>query len=387
MADYYDLLGVSRDADTQQIKKAYRKLALKYHPDRNDGSKESEARFKEITEAYEVLRDDEKRALYDRYGEQGVKRGAGAGGFGQGFDFSDAIEVFMRDFGGFGGFSEIFGQQRGGRGRRSGPSRGETLKTTLSLTLSEVARGTTRSVTVDRLDPCEKCDGTGSEDGREPSPCPQCGGSGEERVVQRSMLGQLVSVQPCRRCRGQGRIVEDPCTRCHGEGRSRNRAELEVEVPPGVTSENYITLRGKGNVGPRGGPRGDVVVPLDVEEDPRFVRDGANLVHERPITFSQAALGDEIQVPTVEGSAEVSIPAGVQSGVLLRLRGQGLPELQGGGRGDLLVRVVVWTPERLTDEQADAFRHLREVEGEAPERVGDGRGKGFWSRVKEVFTG
>ncbi|MGD2068119.1 MAG: molecular chaperone DnaJ [Gemmatimonadota bacterium] len=384
--DYYELLGVPRDASADDIKKAYRKLALEHHPDRNDGSKEAEERFKEITEAYEVLRDDEKRALYDRYGQQGLKGARGGFGAGAGFDFADAIEIFMRDFGGFGGFGDVFGGRRGAR--RRGPERGQTIKVQVDLTLREVARGVTKKVALSLLDPCDLCDGTGAEGGREAPPCPNCGGSGQERVVQRSMLGQLVSVQPCRRCRGEGRIIDDPCSRCHGDGRVRSEREIEVEIPPGVSSENYITLRGRGSVGPRGGPRGDVVVLLDVEEDPRFARDGATLVHQLPVTFAQAALGDEVEVPTVDGTAVLTVPAGVQSGTLLRLRGEGLPELEGSRRGDLLVRVVLWTPERLTHEQEEAFRRLREVEEAAPERIERRGGKGgFWSRVKEAFTG
>jgi molecular chaperone DnaJ len=385
MADYYQLLGVSRSAGGEEIKKAYRKLALQHHPDRNEGSKEAEERFKEVTEAYEVLRDPDKRHIYDQYGEQGLKRGAGgAGGFG-GFDFSDAIEVFMRDFGGFGGFGDIFGQRGGRRGPGARP-RGETIKVKLELDLGEVAHGVTRKIDLRLLETCDRCHGTGAEGGREPEPCSMCGGTGEERVVQRSILGQLVSVQPCRTCRGEGRVIRDPCSRCHGEGRVRGESQAEVEVPPGVTSENYITLRGRGNAGPRGGPRGDVVVLLEVKADPRFVRDGANLVHELPVTFAQAALGAELRIPTVDGSAEVSIPAGIQSGVLLRLRGQGLPELDGGGTGDLLVRVLVWTPETLTKEQEEILSRLREVEDPAPDRIRSGSGQGFWSRVKEAFS-
>jgi molecular chaperone DnaJ len=382
MADYYELLGVGRDADADEIKKAYRKLALKYHPDRNDGSKEAEERFKEVTEAYEVLKDADKRTVYDRYGADGLK-GRGAAGFQQGFDFSDAIEVFMRDFGGFGGFGDLFGQ-RGRRGNR--PQQGESLRVRLPLTLVDVVDGATRKVRVAILDTCDRCDGSGAEPGSEVETCPQCRGMGEERVVHQSVMGQMVSVQPCRRCRGEGRIVSRPCSRCSGEGRYRTQREVEVEVPPGVSGENYITLRAQGNAGPRGGPRGDLVVLLEVEEDPRFVRDGANLLHERPITFTQAALGDEVEVPTVKGSARVKIPAGVQSGTLLRLREKGLPELQGDGKGDLLVRVLVYTPRDLTSQQRELFEQLREVEGEAPQTL-DAEGKGFWARVKEAFTG
>ena len=382
MADYYSLLGVSRDADADEIKKAYRRLALQHHPDRNQGSKEAEARFKEITEAYEVLRDPDKRAVYDRYGKQGLKGQPGAG-FGGGFDFSDAIEVFMRDFGGFGGLGDLFGQRsRGGSRAR----KGQSLKVRLKVDLKEVAAGTTRTIKVKVLDVCDRCDGSGAEPGSSPTTCSTCGGSGEERVVHNSLMGQMVSVQPCRRCRGEGRIIENPCSRCHGEGRVRGEREIEVEIPPGVTSDNYITLRGKGHAGSHGGPRGDLLVLLEVEDDERFIRDGANLLYELPVTFGQAALGGEEEVPTVEGTAKVTIPPGIQSGVLLRLRGQGLPELNGDGRrGDLLVRVVVYTPQRLSPEQREALARLREVEDPAPRQMEDGK-KGFWSRVKEAFS-
>jgi len=383
MPDYYQLLGVGRNADTEEIKKAYRKLALQYHPDRNQGSKDAEARFKEVTQAYEVLRDSEKRALYDRYGEQGLK-GAGAGP--AGFDFGDAIEIFMRDFGGFSGLDDLFGM-RGGRAQRGAARKGQTVRIRLPLTLREVASGVTRTLRVSLLDLCGTCDGTGAEPGTSPVACPVCGGSGEERHVQRSVFGQFVSVQPCRTCHGEGRIIESACSTCSGEGRVRSERDIEVEVPPGVTSENFLTLRGRGSVGPRGGPRGDLIVLLEVEDDPRFVRDGANLVHERPITFTQAALGSEVEVPTIDGASLLSVPAGIQSGSLLRLRGLGLPELNGTTRGDQLVRIIVWTPDELTSEQEEALGRLREVEAPAPEKVRVGSEKGFWSRVKEAFTG
>ncbi|MBT8402491.1 MAG: molecular chaperone DnaJ [Gemmatimonadetes bacterium] len=385
MADYYQLLGVSRDAGAEEIKKAYRKLALKYHPDRNEGSKEAEERFKEITQAYEVLRDSEKRQLYDRYGEQGLKGAPGAG-FGAGFDFSDAIEVFMRDFGGFGGFGDLFGQ-RGGRRSRTGPQKGQNLKVRLPLTLPDVMTGVTRTLKVAALDPCDGCDGTGAEDGAEPTACPQCGGIGEERVVMQGLMGRMVSVQPCRRCGGQGQTIDRPCPRCNGDGRRRSKKEVTVEVPPGVSSENYITLRGEGNVGPRGGPRGDILVLLDVEDDPRFARDGADLLTERPVTFADAALGARVRVDGVKDQVDLNVPAGVQSGTVLRLRGQGLPALQSEHRGDLLVRIVVYTPRDLDGPQREALEKLREVEAEAPERLDRDEGRGFWSRVKEAFTG
>jgi molecular chaperone DnaJ len=382
MADYYQLLGVSRAADTDDIKKAYRQLALQYHPDRNQGSKEAEERFKEVTQAYEVLRDPEKRALYDRYGEQGLKGRAGASNF----DFGDAIEIFMRDFGGFSGLEDLFGM-RGARTQRSTHRRGQTVRIRLTLTLAEVAKGTSKTVRVALLDQCARCGGSGAEPGTSPTTCRVCEGSGEERMVQRSVFGQFVSVQPCRTCQGEGRIIEKPCSACSGEGRTRNEKEIDIEVPAGVTSENFLTLRGKGSAGPRGGPRGDLVVLLEIQEDARFVREGSDLVHELPVTFAQAALGDEIEVPTIEGAARVKVPAGIQSGEMLTLKGLGLPELNGSVRGDQVVRIVVWTPDELTPEQEGLMRKLRAIETPAPAQIRLRTQKGFWSRVKEAFTG
>jgi molecular chaperone DnaJ len=386
MADYYETLGVSRDADQHDIKKAYRKLAMEYHPDRNQGSAEAEARFKEIVEAYEILKDPERRAAYDRYGKEGMKA-AGAGGPFQGFDLHDAIEIFMRDFGTGGtAFEEIFGGSA--RTRSSGRRRkGESVRVKLPLTLAEVVRGARKTIRVSVLDTCDGCGGSGAAPGTEPVACASCGGTGQERIAQRSVFGQFVSVAPCRSCGGEGRTIRERCPACHGEGRARRRVELEVEVPPGVTSENYITLRGKGNAGPRGGPRGDVMVLLDVADDPRFRRRGDDLVTELPITFTQAALGDEVEIETVGGIARVTIPPGSQSGEALRLRGEGVPSLNGRGRGDLLVRLRVWVPTRLTREQEELLGRLREIEDAAPARLEEaGERKGFWTRVKEAFS-
>ena len=382
MADLYQVLGVSKGASTDEIKKAYRKLALKYHPDRNQGSRENDDRFKQVTEAYEILCDSEKRSIYDQYGAQGLNRGAGgASGF-SGFDFSDALEVFMRDFGGFG---DLFGGRQE-RGRSRAASKGEAVKIRVRVSLPEVAAGVVKNLKVAILDTCGGCSGTGSADGTASALCTVCRGSGEERQAQRTVFGQLISVIPCRTCRGEGRVIKNPCPRCHGEGRARSEQITEVEIPPGVTSENFITLRGEGNVGPRGGPRGDILVLIEVEEDARFFRDGAHLRYALPITYSQAALGDEVEVPIVDGTVKLTIPKGIQSGEVLRLRGRGLPELHGRGRGDQLVRILVWTPDRLTPEQEDAIRVLRDLEDPAPEQLDRDSARSIWSRVKEAFT-
>jgi molecular chaperone DnaJ len=382
MRDYYEILGVQRNADTEVIKKAYRKLALQYHPDRNNGSKETEEKFKEATEAYEVLRDADKRAAYDRYGHAGV-RGAGAGQGFAGFNFADALEIFMRDFGGFGGMGDLFGAAARGGG---GPRRGADLRVRLPITLAEVATGVHKTIKLRVNGPCSVCSGSGAEPGSSTVRCEQCGGSGEVRRVQRSFLGQLVSVMPCSACGGEGQRIERPCHACGGRGIEQIEKSLEIDVPAGVSTGDYITLRGQGNYGGRGGVRGDVLVVLEVEEDQRFTRDGADLIYDLPVTFSQAALGAEVEVPTVGGSARLKIPAGIQSGRLLRMRGKGLPQLQGGGRGDMIVRVLVWTPQQLSSEQEALIRRLAQIETAAP-TAGEGEDRGFWSKVKEALGG
>jgi molecular chaperone DnaJ len=387
MRDYYEILAVARDADADAIKRAYRKLALQYHPDRNGGDKDAEEKFKEATEAYEVLREPEKRAAYDRYGHAGVKSGAGAGfggqGFGaQGFGFEDALNIFMRDFGGFGGFEDLFG---GGR-RRSRVHRGQDIRLRLRITLAEVATGVQKKLKVSVLDPCERCQGSGSAAPGGPAVCETCQGAGEVRRVQRSVFGQFVSATACPSCGGEGSRIVDPCAACNGDGRQRVEKSFDLEVPAGVTSENYITLRGQGNAGSRGGPRGDFIVILDVEDDTRFVRDGDDLIHVLPVSFSQAALGVELEVPTVYGDEPLSIPAGIQSGDVLTLRGKGLPRLGGGGRGDEHIRVHVWTPSELTPEQEELFRRIAESEGTPPQSSHGRHRSGFWNKVKEAFS-
>ena len=377
--DFYKMLGVARDASEAEIKKAYRKLAMEFHPDRNK-SPEAEERFKEITEAYEVLRDEEQRAAYDRYGEAAL-RGAGSP-FGPGFahfDLSEALNVFMRDFGGLGGFDAFFG---GGERTRRDRRRGPDLKVSLKLTLAEVATGTTKSVKLRTLDTCATCKGSGAKAGTKPVICDTCGGTGEVRRAAQSMFGQFVSVSPCPTCGGDGRVIKEPCASCHGEGRVKAEKTVQLDVPAGVADHHYLTVRGQGVPGPRNGPPGDLIAMLEIAEDPRFERQGDHLVYDLPISFSQAALGDEVDIPTPYGSAPLKLQPGTQTGTIYRLRGKGLPRLGEGGHGDLHVRIQVWTPTRLTDEQEGLFRELKKVEGEPP---ADSLGRGFWNKIREAF--
>ena len=381
--DYYEVLGVPRNADTDTIKKAYRQAALKYHPDRNPDDPEAEEKFKQATEAYEVLRDPELRGLYDRYGHDGVKAGVrgGGGGFGGFSTFDEALNIFMREFGGF-GFEDLFGGRGGGGRQRGARLRGSDIKIRVKLTLEDVVRGVKKTVRMPILDTCPDCNGVGTRGGGAPAPCPQCGGSGQLQQVSRSLFGQFVRVGPCSNCGGEGRVITDPCRTCQGEGRRKQEKSFEIEIPPGVATDDYLTLRGHGNVGPRGGPAGDLLAVVEIEPDPRFTRRGADLIHDLPITFSQAAMGATVEVPTVTKPVKVKIPAGVQTGHVVQLRGKGLPHLRRGGSGDLLVRVVVVTPRKLTDEQRELFEKLAEIES-PPDASEDGTG--LWQKVREAL--
>jgi len=372
VTDFYALLGVSREASEIEIKKAYRKLAMEFHPDRNS-SPEAEGRFKEVTEAYEVLCDPQKRAAYDRYGKAGV----GAGGFGfHHVDLSEALNIFMRDFGGMGGFESIFG----GRRSRSDERRGQDIKVTVRLSLSDVALGVKKTVKLKSMERCSTCEGSGAKAGTKPVSCAACGGSGEVRRAARSMFGQFISVAACPTCQGEGVTVPEPCEVCRGEGRVRSERTVSVDIPAGVSTNNYLTLRGQGAAGPRNGHNGDLLVMLDIKNDERWERQGDDLVYDLSLSFSQAALGGEHEIPTPYGRESLRIPAGTQPETVLRLRSRGLPVLGQDGKGDLLVRVHVWTPERLTDEQERLLRELAKLEGEAPKRS-----PGFWSKLREAL--
>ncbi|HKY96594.1 MAG TPA: molecular chaperone DnaJ [Gemmatimonadaceae bacterium] len=373
MADFYSTLGVQRSASDDEIKKAYRKLAMTYHPDRNNGSREAEEKFKEITEAYDVLRDPDKRAMYDRYGEAGLR--GGAGGFHH-VDLAEALSIFMRDLGGMGGFGDLFG---GGRGQGSNPRTGSDIRISMPLRLAEVESGVEKTVTVKLLLSCDHCSGTGAEPGTSVQRCTTCAGAGEVRRAQKSFFGQVISVTPCPTCAGEGTIITSPCRKCRGEGRVRQEQEIKVKVPPGVATGQYMTMRGVGNVGPRGGGRGDILVVFEVEEDPRFERDGEDLYCEVLVTYPQLVFGADVDVPTVSASVTLHVPPRTESGQVFHLRGRGLPRVNASGVGDLHVRLQLYTPETLTDQEEELIKRLSEIQTAPAQR----RSKGFWSKIKE----
>ena len=374
--DFYAVLGIARDADEGEVKKAYRKLAMEHHPDRNNGDKASEERFKEITEAYEVLRDSEKRAAYDRYGMAGLR---GGGPQAMHFDLTEALSVFMRDFGGLGGFDAIFG---GGQRAQREHHRGQDLKVALKLTLAEVATGAQKAVRVRTLDRCPTCGGSGAKAGTKPVTCGTCRGTGEVRRNAQSIFGQFLSVSPCPTCAGEGTIIEKPCDRCDGDGRVKAEKTVQIDVPAGVADHHYLTLRGHGVPGPRGGPPGDLIAVLDIKEDPRFERRGDDLVYNLPVSFTQAALGADIDVPTPYGQSTLRVQPGTQTGTMHRIRGKGLPRIGESGHGDLHVRVHVWTPTKLTAEQRRVLEALAKIEGAPPT---EGSAREIWEDLKRAL--
>lgn len=375
--DYYETLGVSKEADDKDIKKAYRKLAMKYHPDKNAGDKESEEKFKEINEAYQVLSDPQKRRAYDQFGHAGVDGGGfGQGGYGQGFG------------GGFGGFEDIFGDVfgdmfGGGFGgsarRRNAPQKGNDIRYDARIKFEEAAFGVDREIKIDRQEECEVCGGSGAKPGTSRKTCPTCGGSGEIKTYKDTMFGRMVSATTCHTCRGEGTIVEQPCENCQGRGRVRKTKKIEIKIPAGVDDGSVIKLSGEGEPGLRGGPRGDLYVAISVEPHELFKRDGYDIYYDIPITFVQAALGDEIEVPTLDGKVKYKVAEGTQSGTVFRLKGKGVPHLRTGARGDQYVKVVVEVPRSLSEKQKEILRDFAKETGEEVHE----QKKGFFEKVKD----
>ncbi len=386
MRDYYEILGVERTADTAAIKSAYRKLAMKHHPDRNPGDAEAEARFKEAAEAYEVLSHAEKRQRYDRFGHSGVRGQAGPGNT-PGFDnINDVFSAFSDIFGGGAIFDEMFAGGGRSRGGRPGARTGGDLRVKLALTLEEIAEGVEKRIKVRKLIGCEACHSTGAEGGVEGyETCQTCNGLGEIRQVTRSVFGQFINVQACPTCQGEGKTITNRCKACNGEGRIRGEETITIPVPAGVMEGNYIAIRGQGNAGVRGGGAGDLRVEIEETPHKDFTREGLHIFHDIYISFPDAALGTEVEVPTLKGRARLQVDPGVQTGKILRMRERGIPEVNGRGRGDQLVRVNVWTPRTLTPEERAALERMRASPSFTPQPDAEPDRKSFFSKVKDLF--
>ena len=377
--DYYEVLGVEKGASDAEIKKAYRKMAQKYHPDMNPGDAEAEAKFKEVNEANEILSDPEKRSRYDQFGFAGVDpnygAGAGAGGnpFGGGFG----------GFGGFGDLGDLFGDIFGGgssSARRNGPRRGPDVSASVRITFEEAAFGCKKEVTVGRIDTCPECSGSGCKDGKSPETCDQCRGTGSVRMTRQTAFGTFAQTTACPKCGGTGKIVKDPCSTCRGKGMVRKNEKIEVSIPGGIDNGQSVRLRSRGSCGVNGGPYGDLLVAVSVKPHKLFRREGVDVYCEIPISFTQAALGAEIEVPTLDGRVRYTVPEGTQTGTTFRLKGKGIPYVNYKNRGDQFVTVVIETPSKLTKEQKDLLRKFEETVGDD----GQPKKKSFFEKLRDL---
>ena len=357
--DLYEVLGVSRNASQDEIKKAYRKLAIQYHPDKNPGDASAEEKFKEIAEAYAILSDQDKRARYDRFGHTAT---SGAGDFGGFSNIEDIFSAFGDIFGG--GFGDIFGG--GSRRRRRASNRGGDLQIKLRLTLEEVATGITKKIKVKKYVSCDECNGSGAARDSRAEQCPVCHGTGEMRHVTQSLFGQMINVTTCHRCNGKGTIISNPCRKCDGDGRITGQRNIEINIPAGVSSGNYIPLKGEGNVGKNNGPSGDLIVYIEEQKHEIFERVGNDVVMVLPVSYPQAVLGSSLEIPTLTGKAKINIPAGTQGGKILRMRNKGIPNVHGPGIGDQLVQVQVYIPTRLSVEEKNKIKELENIENLKP---------------------
>lgn len=368
--DYYGILGVSKDASDDEIKKAYRKLAKENHPDLNPGDTVREAKFKDINQAYETLSDSSKRARYDQFGAAGVDPGAGGYGYGGGMGYDDF------DLGSF--VETIFGGGFGGSGqRRNGPAKGENLRAGLNLTFEEAAFGCAKEITVNRIESCEACHGSGAASGTQPKTCGTCNGAGQVRAVRRTPLGNVATTTACQACGGRGKIIDNPCTACKGGGLARHKVAITVNIPAGIDDAQTVSLRGQGNAGTNGGPSGDVLVTVRVAAHTLFTRDGTSIHCELPVTFAQAALGAELEVPTLDGKVKYTMPSGTQNGTTFRLKGKGVVSLSTRQRGDQYVHIQVEVPTNLNKQQKQLLKDFDAMSGSQHPKA-----KSFWEKWK-----